>query len=314
MKDRPPRHADSAPLPQQAEDYLDALRHCGGHQRQALMHAPRPGQPPGVLAVLYTSPPYDLRVPALAVPRLSITLTPAPVHGALEGDRARAWRTHRHALFLTPAGAAAHWRKPAPSRHINLYFHPDTLQHDGGDARALADTPLFNVQLPGLGPLAEALAQELAAPAPWAAEAADSLGRLILIRAARRHPVVGANPLPAVALARLQDYVQAHLAQRIRVADLARLVGLSPSHFAHAFSRITGRSPHRAVVEARVARAVQLLSHSAVPLADVALQCGFASQQHLSRVLKQRTGLTPSALRRAAGVAADTGEHREETL
>lgn len=281
----------------QADGYTRALRACGGEQQQALMQPPAPGTAGGVLAALYSSPPYDLQVPALAVPRLSITLTAAPVHGALEGERARAWRTPRHALFLTPAGAAAQWRKPAPSRHINLYFHDEALPDAAGEGRRFAATPLFNVQLPGLGPLIDALARELGGPAPWAAEAADSLGRLILIRAARGRTTAMASPLPAAALARLNDYVQAHLAQRVRVADLARVVGLSPSHFAHAYTRATGRSPHQALVDARVARALDLLRHGTQPLAQVALQCGFASQQHLSRVLRQRTGHTPLAWR-----------------
>jgi AraC family transcriptional regulator len=292
-------------LPAQAEGYTQALRARGGEQQQALLHGAGAGRGGELLAALYTSPPYDLQVPALAVPRLSITLTPAPVHGALEGDRARAWRTPRHALFLTPAGAAAHWRKPAPSRHINLYFHEELLHDDAGDGRRFAATPLFNVQLPGLGPLVDTLARELASPAHWAAEAADSLGRLILVHAARRHRSPKAEALPPAALARVREFVQAHLSQRVRVAELAQLVGLSPSHFAHAYTRVTGRSPHQAVLEARVARAQQMLRNGSAPLAEVALACGFASQQHLSRVLRQRTGLTPSALRRNAQGAAD---------
>jgi AraC family transcriptional regulator len=284
-----------------AGDYHHALRGSGGSELQRL-GPPAPGS--GLCAALYASPAYDLAVPALALPRLSITLTAAPVHGALDGDRPRHWHTTRHALFLTPAGAAAHWRKGAPSRHINLYFDPAVLHDDagaGGTAGpALLDQPVFNLRLPGLAALADALTAELSAPAHWATEATDSLGRLVLVRLARHgHSRSGGrNPLPAAVLKRVDDYVRAHLAQRIRVAELAQVAGLSPNHFAHAFSRVTGRSPHQSVLAARVAHAQALLQHSALPLSEVALSAGFASQQHLSRVLKQRTGRTPSQWRR----------------
>lgn len=293
-------------LAAQARAYLRALQPGGGVEQRALMRGGGgPAAPGCVLAALYSSPPYDLRVPALALPRLSITLTPAPVHGALEDDRPRHWRTPRHALFLTPAGAAARWRKPAPSRHINVYFDAAALGEEEQGLAALGAAPLFNLRLPGLGVLADALASELSEPQAWAAEAADSLGRLILVRLARRHGGRGAarNPLSPAALERLDEFVKAHLSQTLRVADLARVVGLSPSHFAHAYSRITGRSPHRAVVDARVAHAVSMLRHTGTPLAEVALASGFASQQHLSRVLRQRTGLTPTRLRREAAEA-----------
>lgn len=292
-----PRETPDTAAP--AATYRDALRRCDGLELQSLAR-----QAGGLRAALYTSPPYDLAVPPLALPRLSITLTSAPVHGALDGDRPRDWRTPRHALFLTPAGAAARWRKAAPSRHINLYFDATTL-HDETPAlgRRLGEAPLLNLRLPGLGALADALVQELAHPQPWAAEAADSLGRLILVRLAR-HLSGSARGSPALSpavLQRVHEHVQAHLAQRILVADLARVAGLSPHHFAHAYTRSTGRSPHQAVLDARVRQALALLRHTAQPLSEVALSAGFASQQHLSRVLRQRTGQTPAQLRRRGG-------------
>jgi AraC family transcriptional regulator len=43
----------------------------------------------------------------------------------------------------------------------------------------------------------------------------------------------------------------------------------------------------------------QLLRESALPLADIAVQCGFADQSHFTRVFSGRTGLSPGRWRRA---------------
>jgi AraC family transcriptional regulator len=296
----PGTEASTSPLHQGLAAYGAALGGCGGRQHRALPDRPADR---GLRAALYSSPPYALRAPALSVPRLSITLTAANVHGAIEGDRPRQWRTARHALFLTPAGAGAAWTKAAPSRHINLYFDAKAIESEDTDTgRGLAITPVLNLRLPGLAALAERLAAELEQPQGWAAEAADSLGRLILVQLARHHAAAArTRALPPPMLGRLREYIRAHLGQRLRVEDLAKVAGLTPNRFAHAYARSTGTPPHRAVVQERVAQALRLLQHGSMPLSEVALVCGFASQQHLSRVLRQHTGRTPSQWRRGAG-------------
>ena len=137
------------------------------------------------------------------------------------------------------------------------------------------------------------------------AEAADSLARLILIGLARRlgRAPSEARALTSKALARLKEYVVAHLGDRILVADLARQTGLSPNHFATSFTKQTGRSPHRFVLAIRIERAQALLSESQASLAQVAQVCGFASQQHLSNVFRRHLGTTPKRYRTPASPA-----------
>jgi AraC family transcriptional regulator len=284
-----------------ARAYSGVLGAAGGRELEALMR----GDDPAALHVaLYASPPYDLQVPALGVSRLSVTLTPARVSGHLDGDRARDFDTHRHALFLTPAGAAAHWRKASPSRHINIYFHAGAFRGDALEGLCAHDvaTPLLNGSIPGLRGLAEQLATELHDSAPLAAEAVDSLARLLLIRVARgaHRRQDRRHPLNRATLTRLHDYVAAHLGERILVADMAAVVGMTPNHFAHVYSAHTGRSPHQFVLSQRLHRAMALLRASHLGLAEVAAACGFANQQHLSRALRQHVGMSPGRYRAAA--------------
>lgn len=257
--------------------YRGALAGAGGRTLQELRRD-------AVAAVLYASPPYDLDVPAMAVARVSICLTESVVEGGLAGDRPRRFEVPRHAVFFTPAGAPARWRKHRPSRHINLYLPQDA-------APAL---PLMNAVLPRLRPLAEALAHELAGGDAFAAEAADSLARLVLVQLQRHGSRASLSP---ATLARLQDYVAANLERRLFVHELAALAGWPPQRFTQAFARQTGCTPHQWVMQQRMAAALALLRQGELPLAEVAARCGFASQQHMTTQLRRRLGRTPGRLR-----------------
>lgn len=253
-----------------------------------------------VVVALYDSPPYDLAVPALTVARLSINLTASRVSGHVDERRVRTYDAGRHSLFLTPAGAQAHWRKATASRHLNLYF--DSKAFDGAtlESAALdAGQPLLNGHVPGLGALADEIALELQQGALLAAEAADSLSRLLLIRLARhaQRSKDAANPISQSMMLRLRDYIMAHLGERILVHDMAMVAGMSANRFALAFTTQTGQSPHRFVLALRLTHATQLLVHSGTSLADIAARCGFASQQHMTYTMRQRLGTTPGRYR-----------------
>ena len=277
--------------------YGRLLSAAGGQQLEALM---RDENRNAVCSALYMSPPYDLQVPPLTVPRLSINLTRSRVSGGIDGERHRCFEARRHSLFLTPAGAAVHWRKESPSRHLNIYFHADAFNGDDDEApRMHEEQPLFNATIPGMRHLVDQLVDELCSPGPLNTEAADSLARLLLVRLARhqRRSANACNPLTPNVLARLHDYVAEHLGERILVTDLATLAGMSPSCFAHAFSERVNQSPHQFVLAMRLARATEMLRHSCQSPADVAHTCGFASQQHLTNAMRRTLGITPGRYR-----------------
>lgn len=187
------------------------------------------------------------------------------------------------------------------SRHLSLYFHADALADGeiGGQRPILGGEPLLNVCVPGIRKLADDLVAELKAGPRWSAEAVDSLGRLLLIMVARhraQHRAIR-NPLTPQLLGRLVEHVQAHLSERILVRDLAAVVGLSPNHFAHAYTACAGQSPHQFVMAQRLQQAQALLQNDRESLADVAAACGFANQQHLTQVMRKQLGVTPARYR-----------------
>jgi AraC-like DNA-binding protein len=281
------------------DSYARALGNAGGTQIEALM---RGGDGPGVGVALYSAPPYQVNVPAMSVSRLSVSLTNTRTFGAIEGEKLRAFDPRRYALYLSPAGAPMTFRKDAPSRHLNIYFRADVFDQGDDVAPALAvSQPLFNLVVPGTRGLADQLVDELHQPTMLNADAADSLARMLLVHVARhlrRAPPLS-RALNPTTLARLHDYVMAHLGERILVADLAREAGLSLDRFAVAYKEQTGQSPHQAVLALRLAHAADLLRHSKLSLADVAHACGFASQQHLTNAMHRHLGVTPRRFREA---------------
>jgi AraC family transcriptional regulator len=98
-------------------------------------------------------------------------------------------------------------------------------------------------------------------------------------------------------LARVFDYVRANVGSDLSLNELAKVAGVSPSHFKTLFKQSVGVPVHQYVIRRRVEYATELLQRNDPPLADVALQAGFANQSHLARWMKRLTGVTPAMLR-----------------
>jgi AraC-like DNA-binding protein len=81
--------------------------------------------------------------------------------------------------------------------------------------------------------------------------------------------------------------------------EVARECGLSVSYFSHAFRRTLGVSPHKWLIEQRVVLSKEKLRDNGLSLSDVAAECGFSDQSHLTRAFRQTVGVSPGALRRA---------------
>ena len=104
-------------------------------------------------------------------------------------------------------------------------------------------------------------------------------------------------------LRRAKETLLANLEGDVLLAQVARECKLSVSHFARAFRKATGHPPHRWLVCRRVDRAKDLLQRSTFPMADIALQCGFADQASFSRAFKRVVGASPGGWRRACRAA-----------
>ena len=83
------------------------------------------------------------------------------------------------------------------------------------------------------------------------------------------------------------DYIDTHLAQDIKLADLAQLLSMSQYHFSRLFKQSLGVSPYQYLLQQRVERAKHLLPHTDRLITTIALDCGFNSHSHLSKQFRQ---------------------------
>src|SRR5215469_10912399 len=104
---------------------------------------------------------------------------------------------------------------------------------------------------------------------------------------------------------RLAEYVDAHLAERITLYQLARMAGLSTGHFCRAFKQTFGVPTHAYLIRRRVERAQSVMLSTQLPLSEIALACGLSDQSHFTRLFRRIVGETPNAWRQAHRDALD---------
>ena len=114
----------------------------------------------------------------------------------------------------------------------------------------------------------------------------EQYARLLALAAAES----ASNPVSAVL-----EYMRAHLSEPLTVADLAYLVSLSPSAFAHLFRDVTGRSPYQFLKEMRLDRARELLVDGNLTVARISKEVGYGSVSHFISEFRGRFGVTPRA-------------------
>ena len=105
--------------------------------------------------------------------------------------------------------------------------------------------------------------------------------------------------LPAWQARRISAHVEENISARIHIKQLARLVGLSASHFCRAFKCSFGTSPRDYVLRRRIEVAQALMLTTPAPLSAIAVSCGMCDQQHFTRSFGRIVGESPSTWRRA---------------
>ncbi len=88
-----------------------------------------------------------------------------------------------------------------------------------------------------------------------------------------------------------------HLAERLTLADLARVAELSSSRLSFLFERAVGLPPLRWLEQQRMTRAAELLARTTTPVQDIAAEVGFADPFYFSQRFRRFSGVSPRAWR-----------------
>ncbi len=121
---------------------------------------------------------------------------------------------------------------------------------------------------------------------------------LVKGHAVRHRPVqIYRGGLGSARLRRLKEFVHAKMEDDLSLDEMAQSVGLSTAHFARMFRKSTGQTPHQFVLRQRLERAKAMLRAPDARVLDVAVACGFKTQQHFAQVFRDVCGISPSGYR-----------------
>jgi len=95
----------------------------------------------------------------------------------------------------------------------------------------------------------------------------------------------------------IKELVHAKIEDELTLIEMAQSVELSPAHFSRMFRESTGDTPHQFVLRNRIERAKEMLCAPGVRVLDVAVACGFKTQQHFARVFRHVCGTSPTEYR-----------------
>jgi len=116
--------------------------------------------------------------------------------------------------------------------------------------------------------------------------------------AVRHRPVqLYRGGLGSARLRRIRELVHANMEDDLSLDEMAESVGLSTAHFARMFRKSTGETPHQFVLRQRLERAKAMLRAPDARVLDVAVACGFKTQQHFAQVFRDILGVSPTEFR-----------------
>ena len=121
---------------------------------------------------------------------------------------------------------------------------------------------------------------------------------LVKDHAVRHRPVQAfRGGLGSARLRRVKELIHAKMEDDLSLDEMARAVGQSTAHFARMFRKSTGETPHQFVLRQRMERAKAMLRAPDARILDVAVACGFKTQQHFAQVFRDVVGVSPTEYR-----------------
>ncbi|KWK48316.1 AraC family transcriptional regulator [Burkholderia stagnalis] len=251
------------------------------------------------------------RVPAADDHRVGVHVG-APVRANCSCDGSRQARIQAHGdADVIPAGLPGRWTDDGDCRILRISIS-DAFARSTFDQLELKPSQAqircrMQVRDPRLQHIAWALSAELEADDASDPLYAESLCTALVARLADAAPSFRGrrHALAPKAAARVIDYIEDHLDQRLTLSELAALAAISVPHFKVLFRETLGMPVHRYVVQRRVERAKALLLEGRLSVGQVALEAGFAHQSHLASWMNRLLGVTPREIARSGAQHAD---------
>ena len=94
------------------------------------------------------------------------------------------------------------------------------------------------------------------------------------------------------------EYINEHYAEDCSLERLSDAVSMSKNYFHTLFTEQVGKTPYEYVTEKRIEQAKERIVAGERSMYEIALEVGFCSQSHFTKVFRGVTGMTPMEYRR----------------
>ncbi len=279
---------------------------------QALPHAPiLSSQTAGWsgLSLSYFSYPEAREVPELAVTHHVLGIadvdTPITVECRLNGHFQRS-RIQNGTCMLTPAQTQywANWESGGKFLLLNLETNfVSQLACEIIHSDRVELVPQFATTDPLVQQIGLALKADLESGSSFGSLYAESLATALVVHLLKHYGTCRSQDSKAPKslerdrLQRAIAYIHAYLEQRLTLQEIAAVADMSQYYFSRLFKQSTGATVHQYVTQQRIDRAKHLLRKHQLPLAEIAILCGFADQSHFTKNFRKLIGVSPKTYR-----------------
>lgn len=212
------------------------------------------------------------------------------------------------ASFLTRA-QSAHWNWDAPVDVTHIYISSDLMTDVASEmfdcfVSDVALEDVLRTDDPVITSTIAALAAETQESGLGGALYVESLARALIVHLLRRYALVNtraerkSGELSPVQKRTVRDFIESNLEGPLDLSAIASELNMKPCQFARQFKAAFKTPPYAFVIACRLKRARRLLAKSDLAIKQIAVDCGFSDQAHLTRLFSRAYDVSPSRFRR----------------
>lgn len=206
-------------------------------------------------------------------------------------------------IVVAPPYRAMYFRTFGHGLNLHLSITPELLCRAVGADGCGPMTRLrncFGERDAVVAAIARALLAYTKAPGNRPREFLESMGMSLAVRLLERfgtHESVEKGRLSSSQIARIDEFLSAHLDGKISLQFLADLVSFPSYTFYRAFKASLGVSPMYYVSRERMRRARTQVEGTRKPIGDIATEVGFVDLAHFTNTFRKYWGVAPTKLR-----------------
>jgi AraC family transcriptional regulator len=211
-------------------------------------------------------------------------------------------------ISLLTRSQASHWHWTEQIDVTHFYLSDAVVSRVAADVleRPVAAVRLHDVlrtRNPVVTEIVNTISREASGNGVGGALYVDALSTQLVVNLLRDFAAVqfvdksGRGELPPTTRKRVVEYIETRIDQPLTLEELAEVASMGVWTFGKRFRASFQVTPHQYVLDRRIQRAQQMLAVGRLPVKAIALECGFADQAHLTRVMRARLGRTPASLR-----------------